>query len=163
MRTREFTVTLNILLVFAWARFRPAHMFNWRLHCQRSMLRTQHRLRLTMQHVYGHTGNLGDECADHLASSPVTTLPLAGFVTTSTHLLVVMVVTASARFWKTEATSPRMGEGAVFIIGFFVSLTHALVSLAILLSALFPHASNLLFRKSDGKPNFVCLYRVEFW
>ena len=35
------------------------------LACQRSMLRTQHRLRLTMQHVYGHSGSVGNECADH--------------------------------------------------------------------------------------------------
>ena len=35
------------------------------LACQRSMLCAQYRLRLTMQHVYGHTGNLGNECADH--------------------------------------------------------------------------------------------------
>ena len=37
------------------------------LACQQSMLSVQHRLRLTMQHVYGHTGNLGNECADHAA------------------------------------------------------------------------------------------------
>ena len=34
---------------------------------QRSMLCAQHRLRLTMPHVYGHNGNLGNECADHAA------------------------------------------------------------------------------------------------
>ena len=33
--------------------------------CQQSMLNVQHRLRLTMQHVYGHTGNMGNECDDH--------------------------------------------------------------------------------------------------
>ena len=38
------------------------------LACQQSMLKVQHRLRFTMQHVYGHTGNLGDECADHAAA-----------------------------------------------------------------------------------------------
>ena len=38
------------------------------LACQRSMLCAQHRLRLTMQHVYGHGGNLGNECADHAAA-----------------------------------------------------------------------------------------------
>ena len=32
---------------------------------QRAMLKAQQTLRLTMQHVYGHTGNLGNECADH--------------------------------------------------------------------------------------------------
>ena len=36
--------------------------------CQQSMLSVQHTLRLTMQHVYGHTGNLGNECADHAAA-----------------------------------------------------------------------------------------------
>ena len=35
------------------------------LACQRSMTRAQHKLRLTMQHVYGHSGNMGNECADH--------------------------------------------------------------------------------------------------
>ena len=38
------------------------------LACQRSTLCVQHRLRLTMQHVYGHGGNLGNECADHAAA-----------------------------------------------------------------------------------------------
>ena len=38
------------------------------LACQQSMLSVQHRLRLTMKHVYGHTGNLGNECADHAAA-----------------------------------------------------------------------------------------------
>ena len=38
------------------------------LACQQSMIRVQHRLRLTMQHVHGHSGNLGNECADHAAA-----------------------------------------------------------------------------------------------
>ena len=38
------------------------------LACQQSMIRVQHRLRLTMQHVSGHSGNLGNECADHAAA-----------------------------------------------------------------------------------------------
>ena len=38
------------------------------LACQQSLLKVQHRLRLTMQHVCGHTGNLGNECADHAAA-----------------------------------------------------------------------------------------------
>ena len=37
------------------------------LACQRSMICAQHRLRLTVQHVYGDTGNLGNECAGHAA------------------------------------------------------------------------------------------------
>ena len=35
------------------------------LACQQSMIRVQQRLRCTMQHLYGHSGNLGNECADH--------------------------------------------------------------------------------------------------
>ena len=38
------------------------------LACQQSMIRVQHRLRLTMQHVYGHSRNLGNECADCAAA-----------------------------------------------------------------------------------------------
>ena len=36
--------------------------------CQQSMIRAQHRLRLTMQHVFGLGGNLGNECACHAAA-----------------------------------------------------------------------------------------------
>ena len=32
------------------------------------MIFAQRKLRLTMQHVYGHSGNLGNECADHAAA-----------------------------------------------------------------------------------------------
>ena len=35
---------------------------------QQSMPSVQHRLRLTMQHLYGHNGNLENECADHPAA-----------------------------------------------------------------------------------------------
>ena len=38
------------------------------LACPQSMIRVQHRLRLTMQHVYGHGGNLGNECDAHAAA-----------------------------------------------------------------------------------------------
>ena len=38
------------------------------LACQQSMLKVQQRLWLTMHHVYGHTGNQGNECADHAAA-----------------------------------------------------------------------------------------------
>ena len=70
------------------------------LACQRSVLCAQQRLRLTMQHAYGHTGNLGNECADHAAApGSFGLMPLAGFIITLTHLPVVMVLT-TARFWK---------------------------------------------------------------
>ena len=36
--------------------------------CQQSVIRAQHRLRLTMQHVFGHGWNLCNECADHAAA-----------------------------------------------------------------------------------------------
>ena len=48
------------------------------LACQQSMIRAQHRLRLTMQHVYGHSGNWSNECADHAAA-------LGTFGLTSSH------------------------------------------------------------------------------
>ena len=38
------------------------------LACQQSLIHAQRRLRLTMQHVYGHGGNLGNECADYAAA-----------------------------------------------------------------------------------------------
>ena len=36
--------------------------------CQQALIHAQCRLRLTMQHVRGHGGNLGNECADHAAA-----------------------------------------------------------------------------------------------
>ena len=33
--------------------------------CQQLLLKVQHRLQFTMQHVYSHAENLGNECADH--------------------------------------------------------------------------------------------------
>ena len=35
------------------------------LACPQSMLSVQHRPRFTTRHVYGHAGNLGNECTDH--------------------------------------------------------------------------------------------------
>ena len=48
------------------------------LACQQSMIHAQHRRSLTMQQVYGHCGNLGNECADHAAA-------LGTFGLTSSH------------------------------------------------------------------------------
>ena len=99
----------------------------------------------------------------HLASFPVTTLPLARFVKTLTHLLVVVVVASSARFWKDcialelkQRRYLRMRVGAVFIIGFFVSLTYAVVSLVILLSAfLSAHPFCSSGKAMEGPTSFV--------
>ena len=38
------------------------------LACQRSMIFAQRKLRFTMQHVYGHNGNFGDKCVDHVVA-----------------------------------------------------------------------------------------------
>ena len=38
------------------------------LSCQRLLLKVQLKLRFTMQHVYSHAENLGNECADHAAA-----------------------------------------------------------------------------------------------
>ena len=38
------------------------------LTCQQLLLKVQRRLRFTMQHVYSHAENLGNECADHAAA-----------------------------------------------------------------------------------------------
>ena len=38
------------------------------LTCQQSLLKVEHKLRFTMQRVYGHAWNLGDECADLAAA-----------------------------------------------------------------------------------------------
>ena len=136
------------------------------LTCQRSMLCAQHRLRLTMQHVYGHTGKIWIMNVltmllhlVHLASFPATTLPLAGFVITLTHLPVVMVVTASARFWKDcialeqkQRRYLKMGVSAVFIIGFFVSLTCTFCVIGDFALSLLSRAPTLLFRKAMESP-----------
>ena len=77
-----------------------------------SMIRTQHRRRLTMQHVLG--GNLGNECADHvvplalLGSSLAIMSSHVGFVTTLTLLSVWMVVTTSARLLNVSNTFEQM-------------------------------------------------------
>ena len=60
----------------------------------------------------------------------------------------------------------KIGVSVVFTIGiivFLVHLTCIFVSSVFLLSALFSRASTLVFRTSNGKPHFVCLYSVELW
>ena len=38
------------------------------LSCQQLLLKVQHKVRFTLQHVYSHAENLGNECADHAAA-----------------------------------------------------------------------------------------------
>ena len=54
-----------MLLVFAWARSRLATHVQLALACQRSVILAQRKLRVTMQHVYGHNCSVGHECTDH--------------------------------------------------------------------------------------------------
>ena len=77
----------------------------------------KHRVRLIMQHVYGHGGNLGNECADHAAAlgtfglTSSHNVDTAGFIIILTLPYILMVVTISARFLerlqhiRTDATS----------------------------------------------------------
>ena len=113
------------------------------LACQRSMPCAQHRLRLTIQHVYGHTRNLGNECADHAAA-------LGSLGLASSHNLAarwvrhifdtsaccggcnsIREILERLHRIRTEATSPPQD-------GFCVSLTYHFVSSVILLSTFFP-------------------------
>ena len=54
----------------------------------------------------------------------------------------------------------------VFTIGFLVFLVHLtriFCFTVILLSAFILRTATLFFRTSNGKPFYVCLYRVELW
>ena len=167
----------------------PSHV-QLALDCQRSTLYAQHRLRLTMQHVYGHAGNLGNECADHAAA-----LGSLGFISnhnntarwcrhnfdtnalcegcnniiTLTHLHIVRVATASVRFWKDwialgqkQQREFRMRASCGSFIGFQVHLSLVDTTCDFALSLSF-HVFTLLFRRGDGAPKLVCLYRIELW
>ena len=138
------------------------------LACQRSMICAQHRLRLTMQHVYGHTEiwvmNVPPMPlqSGHSDLPLATTLPPAGFVITLRHLCVLMAVTTSGRFWKDCIASEQMqrrylkeGVSAVFSIGFIVFL--------VLLTWLSFPRTHFAHQEGNGRPNFVCFYRVELW
>ena len=92
-----------------------------------------------MHHVYGHSGNLGNECADHaaelahLGSSLATMLPRVGLDTTLTLLNVSMGATASVKLWNATHSNTHCGitQGltlALLIVFFVLS---ALLSCAI--------------------------------
>ena len=57
---RVFSVIPNTLPAFAWALLG--------LTCQRLLLQIQLRSRFTLQHIYSHAQNFGNECADHAAA-----------------------------------------------------------------------------------------------
>ena len=106
------------------------------LACQKSMIFVQRKLRLTMKHVYGHNGNLGDECADHAVA-------LGTWGITSRHNVAtrcihhyfdatacLMAVTALMRSWNVTGAFERIlglfpiRISFVFAIGFFVLFVH---------------------------------------
>ena len=62
-------ITILCMLVFVWAQSKLVHMCSLHQQCQQALVHAQRGLRLTMQHVYGRGGNLGNECADHAAAS----------------------------------------------------------------------------------------------
>ena len=68
MSSHVFTMILCMLLGFCLGTVQARTHVQLALACQRSLTHVQRRLRLTMQHVFGHSGNLGDECADHAAA-----------------------------------------------------------------------------------------------
>ena len=81
MSSRVFITILCMLLVFVClGTIQGRTHVQLALACQQSMIHAQHRLRLTMQHVYGHGGNLGNECVDHAAA-------LGTFGLTSSHIV----------------------------------------------------------------------------
>ena len=107
------------------------------LACQQSMLSVQHRSRLTMQHVYGHTGNLGNECADHAAARG--TLGLLSNHNLATRWVrrnfdtsscfdscnIGKVLEDCVTLELKQHRYLRTGVSAVFFIGFSVTFTHA--------------------------------------
>ena len=145
------------------------------LACQQSMIFAQRKLRLTMQHVYGHSGNLGNVLTMQLHWGPsalplTTTLPPAGFIITMMHPRVLMAVTTSLRSWndciafeQMQRRFPRIGVSIVFTIGFIVFLVHLTrISVCFVYSCSQPFPFGLLFpRTSDGQPFFIRLYRTE--
>ena len=165
MRIRVFIMTPNTHVQLALA-------------CQQSMLKVQHRSRLTMQHVCGHTGNLGNECADHAVA-------LGTFGQVSNHNLFTRWVrhdfdTAACfvscnniRDVLENCVTPelkqhrhlRTGFGALVLIGSSMTFTHGLHHT---LFALCPFPVRSLLQslvvpyECHGKPNFVCLYHFEF-
>ena len=149
------------------------------LACQRSMICAQHKLRLTMQHVYGHSGNLGDECADHATA-------LGTFGLTSNHNVATRWIHNNfdasvcfdgckniAKSWNdcntldpVQRRFSQMGVSVVFTIRFIVFIAHLTrtfyLSSVILLSAFFLHLGLLISRTGHGKLFLICLYRAEF-
>ena len=68
MKNRVFITILCMLLVFVLGTIQARTHVQLALACQQAPIHAKRRLRLTMHHVYGHGGNLGNECAGHAAA-----------------------------------------------------------------------------------------------
>ena len=121
--------------------------FQLALACQQSMLSVQHRLRLTMKHVYGHTGNHKNNVPimpphlGHSALCPVITLLHVGFGITLLPLLVLVLATTLETSWKNCVTLElkqhrylTTGVSAMFLIVSSMTFSHALHHLLVALS-----------------------------
>ena len=126
----------------------------------------KHRLRLTVQHLYGHRGNPGNECADHAAALGTFGLTSNQNVATrwihhniSTHPRVLMAVKTSLRSWNDCDAFDQMlrrfhqiAISVVFTIGSIVFLVHLTrifyVIFDLALSLLLAHGFFVLWNKS---------------
>ena len=140
------------------------------------MIFAQRKLRPTMQHVYGHNGNLGNNVLTmplhlvHLGSSQATTLPLVGFTLTLMLLRVLMAVTALMRSWNDHSTFeqlPRRLTRTGFSDGFSHRVHRVLCALHVSYGHVFFLLSGfslsvVVFPTSDGPTVFIRVYNIEY-
>ena len=140
MRTRVFFMTPNMLLVFAWARFKPARMYSLRLlatrHCFKS--NTGYVLPCNMCTVIQRMWEMNVQIMPLRvvlsAWFRVITFPHVGRITLLIPLHVLLPGATLVVSWKNCVTleqrwsrilSTRTGASALFLIGFSVVRTHA--------------------------------------
>ena len=149
------------------------------LACQQSMIRVQHRPRLTMQHVYGHSGNLGTNALTtplplaHLGSSRAMMPPHARFVVTLTLLYVSMSATASVKHLNDCSTFEQTLRRHTKT-GFSIGSIHRVPCVQCALFVCSCHVFHLLSARlfcflwiitlstSDGPSIFIHVYRIEY-
>ena len=132
--------------------------------CQQSMIRAQHRLRLTMQHVFGHGGILGNECADHAAA-----LGTCGLISSHnvTSRWVRHTVDSDGYSMVATVSVKHLNDFSIFgqTLLLFIRTENSIGS----------HGSHLLsafcfcfrwfiaFPTSDGSNFFIRVYCIEHW
>ena len=144
------------------------------------MIRVHHRLRFTMQHVFGHSENLGNECADHAAaldtygliSGHNVTSRRVGFGTLSTLMVVSMGATVSVKLLNDFST---FGQTLLLFIRteFRIGNLHRVLYVQCVPHVCSCHGSHLLsafcccfrwfnvFPTSDGSNFFIRVYCIE--